>query len=295
MNNLIKWLRKKKAEDTILTHILKLGLAIGQKSWVHAILSAILGIIIPIFFDNKNFILFSLCFIILILDIMYSYLCSSYQKIMYEKRKFASEILSDESSLLKSMLIEMENNNGWRNKIFKTVSDLVCEKLYQNFKEVFNCETRIAIEYTFNKNTRTSQSTKFVKMSGRRSHSRLTVKRPLKLEERKKYYSYKIFIRNNLGVNILTEKDLQNEKLWYRNPSNSTNVKKYIGIAVSIYDESEVKFILEIDFLDDFIFGENNDENDIKVFIEQYLMAYINIISISYILNLNNKREIPEV
>lgn len=295
MNNLIKWLRKKKVEDTILTHILKLGLIIGQKTWVHAITSATLGIIIPILFDNGHFILFSLCFIILILDIMYSYLCSSYQKIMYEQRKFASEILSDESSLLKSILIEMENNNGWKGKIFKTVSDLVCEKLYQNFKEVFNCETRIAIEYTFNKNIKNLQYAKYVKMSGRRSHSRSTVKKPIKLDAREKYYSYKIFINNNHGVNILSENDIQNEKIWYKNPSNNTDIKKYIGIAVSIYDEHEVKFILEIDFLDNFIFGENNNDDDIKVFIEQYLMAYINIISISYLLNLNSKREMPEV
>ncbi len=86
-----------------------------------------------------------------------------------------------------------------------------------------------------------------------------------------------------------------NQEIWYKNPNNNTNIKKYIGIAVSIYDENDVKFILEIDFIDDFIFGDNNDDADIKSFIEQYLMSYINIISISYLLNLNNKKEIPEV
>lgn len=56
-----------------------------------------------------------------------------------------------------------------------------------------------------------------------------------------------------------------------------------------------MKFILEIDFLDDFDFGEDNSDNDIKTFINQYLMAYINIVSIAYLLNLNKQKEIPEV
>lgn len=293
MIRIIKWLRKKRSEDTTFTQILKLGLSIGKKSWVHAIISSILGIIIPILFDKNHFILFAMCIIFLILDIVYAYICNTYEKNMFEQRKFASQILSDESSLLRSILIEIENNINWKNKIFSTVSNLVCEKLYQNFKEVFNCETRIAIEYIFNRNTKNSQITKFVKMVGRRSPQRSTTKKPIELEKRKQYFSYQIFINNNTGVNILNEEDINNTDTWYKNPKNTVDVKKYIGIAVSFYDENEVKFILEIDFIDDFTFGDNNDDNDIKTFIEQYLMAYINIVSISYLLNLNNKGEIP--
>ena len=48
----------------------------------------------------------------------------------------ASEILSDQSSLLKSIVIEIENNRSWKTKIFKTVADLVCEKIYTNIKEL---------------------------------------------------------------------------------------------------------------------------------------------------------------
>lgn len=69
-------------------------------------------------------------------------------------------------------------------------------------------------------------------------------------------------------------------------------MKKYIGIAVNVYDENEVKFILEIDLLHDYMFGENDDNNDIKLFIEKYLMSYINLLSISYLLNLNNNKKI---
>ncbi len=186
MRKIKKWLDKRKIEDTTLTQILKLGYSIGQKSWIHALVSASFGIIIPILFDNKRFIWFSIFLIILFLDIIYAYICNTYQNTSYTQRKFASEILIDESSLLKSIVIEIENNNGWKDRIFKTVSDLVCEKLYQNFKEVFNCETRIAVEYIFNKNTKASQNIKHVKMSGRRSSKRSTVKRSVALENRKK-------------------------------------------------------------------------------------------------------------
>lgn len=295
MNKFVKWLNKKKIEETTFTQILKLGYSIGKKSWIHAVISAFLGIIVPIFFDKKYYILFGVFLFILILDIIYAYICNNYQNKSFIQRKFASAMLADESSLLKSIVIEMENNNGWKNKIFKTVSDLVCEKIYQNFKEIFNCETRVAVEYIFNKNTKTSQNVKHVKMSGRRSKKRSTVKKSVDLEKRKKYYSYKIFINNNNGINILSEEELLNQEIWYRNPSNNTNIRRYIGIAVSIYDENDVKFILEIDFIDDFIFGNNNDDADIKLFIEQYLMSYINIITISYLLNLNSRKEIPEV
>lgn len=295
MSKLVKWLNKKRAEDTVLSQILKLGYSVGKKSWLHTVISALLGIVIPIFFDKGKMASFSISVLILVLDIIYAYICSSYQKISYTQRKFAFEILTDQSSLLKSIVIDIENNDGWKNKIFKTVSDLVCEKIYQTFKEVFNCETRVAVEYVFNKNTKTGQNVKHVKMSGRRSSTRATVRKSMALEKREKYYSYKIFINNNNGVNVLDIEEMQNQDVWYKNPRNTVDIKKYVGIAVSIYDENEVKFILEIDFIDDFSFGENNDNIDIKKFIEQYLMAYINIISISYLLNLNNKKEIPEV
>lgn len=292
---LFLWIEKHKTEETAFIQFLKLGFSIGKKSWIHTIISAILGIIIPILFDLNKYFLFSIFIFLMILDIIFAYICNEYSQLSYLKRKFAHEILSDQSSLLKSVLIEIENNNTWRNKIFKTVSDLVCEKIYQNFKEVFNCETRISVEYVFNKNTKTAQNVKYIKMSGRRSRKRSTVKKSVVFEKRKRYYSYKIFSNNNNGINILDEEKINNEDIWYKNPNHMTNIKKYIGIAVNVYDENEVKFILEIDFIGDFTFGENNNENEIKKFIEDYLTAYINLISIAYLLNLNNKKEIPEV
>ena len=295
MKKIYKWFDKHKNEDTSFVQFLKLMYSIGQKSWIHTMISAILGIIIPILYENETYFLFCICIIFTILDILFAYMCNEYYQISYLKRKFAQEILSDQSSLLKSVLVEIENNNSWKTKVFRTVSDLVCEKIYLNFKEVFKCETRVAVEYIFNKNTKSDNNVKHIKMSGRRSNKRSTVKKSVVFEKRKKYYSYKIFLNNNNGVNILDEEKINDGNVWYKDPSHITKVKKYVGIAVNVCDENEVKFILSIDFMDDFTFGDNNDETEVKQFIEEYLTAYINLISISYLLNLNNKKEIPEV
>lgn len=295
MRKLFLWIEKHKSEDTALIQFIKLGYSIGQKAWIHTMASAILGITIPLLFDKGNYILFGALIFLMILDILFAHVCNKYSQLSYSNRKFAHEILSDQSSLLKSVLIEIENNSNWKSKIFKTVSDLVCEKIYQNFKEVFHCETRVSVEYTFNKSTKNTPNVKHIKMSGRRSNKRSTVKKSVAFEKRKKYYSYKIFLNNNNGINILDKEKINNGDIWYKHPNHMTDVKKYVGIAVSVYDESEVKFIFEIDFIDDFTFGGDNSEIDVKRFIEDYLTAYINLISISYLLNLNNKKEIPEV
>lgn len=194
MNKLNKWLLKKKSEDTALTQFLRLAYFFGQKSWVHTTLSAIFGITIPLLFEHGHKVLFIVLLFIMVLDIIYVYICDSYKKGIQPQQNFAFNVLSNQSSLLKSVAIEIENNKDWKNKIFKTVSDLVCEKIYQDFKDVFNCETRVAVEYIFNKtNNSTSSCTKYVKMSGRRSNKRATVKKSIMLEKRKNIIHIKYF------------------------------------------------------------------------------------------------------
>lgn len=296
MKRIFEWLYRKRNEDNALTQFLKLGYALGRITWLHTVVSAGLGIAIPIFYEMGNMYLFWGFISIMVIDILFVALCNSYQKSLYTKRQFSSSLLLEQSSLLKSIVIEIENNKNWKNTIFKTVSELVCEIIYRSFKEILNCETRISIEYIFNKQSRSSASSeRYVKMSGRRSHQRSTVKKSMPLNRRNKYFSYQIFANNNCGINILEESQINNASVWYKNPNNNVDVKRYIGIAVSIYDDTDVKFILQIDCLDDINFGDNNSDEDIKNFIEQYLMSYINIVSLSYLLNLNNKKEIAEV
>ena len=171
------------------------------------------------------------------------------------------------------MSIFVENDFNWKSKIYKTTSEMVCEKIYNIFKEVFKCETRISVEYTFQKASATKKPEKQVRMAGRKSRHRSQTRKAIPLERKKNYYSYQIFINNNLGMNILRENEIQNDSIWYNNPDNNVNIKHYIGIAVSVFNNEEVNFILQIDFLYDFKFGKNDTEEEIKKFVDTYLLC----------------------
>ena len=56
-----------------------------------------------------------------------------------------------------------------------------------------------------------------------------------------------------------------------------------------------MNFILQIDFLDEFKFGKHDSEEEIKNFVDQYLLSYVNIVTLAYLLNLNSKKELNEV
>lgn len=295
-DKIINWIEDQKNDETILTHVLKIAYIMGKKQWIHAIITSLSGIFIPILWEKEKWILFGISLFIMILDILYAYVCTEYQSYLFVQRRFASELLSEQSALIKSINIEIQNNPNWKSTIFKTVSGLVCGEIYRIFKEILKCEVRVSIEYVFNKlSNTTSKTEKHIKMAGRKSHNRGTVKKSIPLSKRNRYYSYKIFINNNRGINVLEEEQLKNAAIWYKNPANSTNVKKYIGIAVSLDDEEDVRFILQIDCLDDNILEEYSKDDDIRQFIEKHFMTYINIVSLAYLLNLNRKKEIPEV
>lgn len=293
--NIFDWLDSIKKEDTGLVQFLKWCYSIGKISWIHTLISATAGILIPILYDKKQYKYMVLVIVVAILDLFYSYICNKYQKKLFISRKFTSELLEEFSSLIKSLSIFVENDSNWKSKIYKTTSEMVCEKIYNIFKEVFKCETRISVEYTFQKASATKKPEKQVRMAGRKSRHRSQTRKAIPLERKKNYYSYQIFINNNLGMNILRENEIQNDSIWYNNPDNNVNIKHYIGIAVSVFNNEEVNFILQIDFLDDFKFGKNDTEEEIKKFVDTYLLSYVNVIALSYLLNLNGKKELIEV
>lgn len=294
-NRIFGWLESKKNEDSGLVQFFKWCYSIGKISWIHAVVSACSGILIPIFYEQKNWKIMSLAIVIAILDIIYAYICNEYQKQLFISRKFTSELLEEFSSLIKSLSIFVENDVDWKSKIYRTTSEMVCEKIYNIFKEVFKCETRISVEYTFQKKFSTKKPEKQIRMAGRKSRHRSMTRKSIPLELKNKYYSYQIFVNNNKGMNILSADKIQDKTVWYKNPENNVNVKRYIGIAVSVFNNDEVNFILQIDFLDDYKFGKNDSEEDIKSFVDKYLLSYINIVTLSYLLNLNGKKELIEV
>ena len=181
---ILTWVENHKNDDGALVQFIRWCYFIGQKSYIHTIMSALLGILAPILYEQGKKRLFYLFLILIILDGIYAYICNEYSKEAYKKRKFAHEILSNQSTLLKSITVEIENNNNWKGKIFKTVSDLVCENIYQNFKGIFQCNTRVSVEYVFNKNFKNAKSEKHIKMVSRRSGKRSIVKKSVELEKK---------------------------------------------------------------------------------------------------------------
>ena len=210
MNRVWDWIDKIKNEDNGLVSFLKWCYSIGKISWIHAVISAAAGILIPIFLDKAYYKSMAVAIIVAILDILYAYICNEYQKKLFISRKFTSE-----------------SQSLWKKK--------------------------------------------------------------------QQYYSYQIFVNNNKGMNILEAKEIQNKSIWYKNPENNVDVKRYIGIAVSVLDDEKVNFILQIDFLDEFKFGKHDSEEEIKNFVDQYLLSYVNIVTLAYLLNLNSKKELNEV
>lgn len=295
MNKVWDWIDKIKNEDSGFASFLKWCYAIGKISWIHALVSAAAGILIPIFFEKNCYKSMVGAIVIAILDILYAYICNEYQKKLFISRKFTSELLEEFSSLIKSLNIFVQNETEWKSKIFRTTSEMVCEKIYSIFKEVFKCETRISVEYVFQKTIQNRNPVQHVKMAGRKSRHRSKTRKSVPLEKKRKYYSYQIFVNNNKGMNILESEKIHDPNIWYKNLENNVDVKKYIGIAVSVLDDEKVNFILQIDFLDDFKVGKKDSEEEIKNFVDQYLLSYVNIVTLAYLLNLNSKKELNEV
>lgn len=286
-----KFLGKYRNKDTSLALFIKLVYSFGLKTWIHGIISALSGIFTAMLFERDHIFWGIVALVITILDVFYSHVCHEYSKKQFEQRKFAAEILEGESSLINSVFYLMQTNPSWKKDIFKNTSQIVCDRLYETFKNTFSCKTRVSVEFVFDKLVKEANE-KYFQISGRNSNHITTFKSAVKAETRKQYYSYKIFINDNLGVNILKEDDIRKENGWYK---SNVNVKHYIGIAVSADNPKSVAFILQIDFLDDFSFGENNNNDDIKDFVNKYILTYVNTLKMAYLLGLNKNKKISEV
>lgn len=107
------WIDKIKNEDSGFASFLKWCYAIGKISWIHALVSAAAGILIPIFFEKNCYKSMVGAIVIAILDILYAYICNEYQMKLFISRKFTSELLEEFSSLIKSLNIFVQNETEW--------------------------------------------------------------------------------------------------------------------------------------------------------------------------------------
>lgn len=296
IDSFYNYLEKLKSKDGLLTNVAKIIFIVGKQGWVHSIISLIMGVIISMFLD-KDKVIFAIIFIaIAVLDILWAAVCTNYHKRMYVDRRFSTQLLTEQSSLIKSLVIDIQSSDraNWRKHIFRTCSELACTKIYNIFKDVFKCETRVSVEFILEKPDKNGKLQKFVQMAGRKSISRDKGRKPILIDKKEKFYSSKIFLNNNKGLNIRRPSEIDNADMWFQH--NNHDVKFYWGIAVCAIEEPHVDFILQIDFFEeelDFI-DKTNDE-EIRKFIERNLTAYVNLIHLSYLLSLNGKKQIEEV
>lgn len=285
-----------KDKDTLFIQICKVLYTFEINAIPHIILSILLGIFVPILWEANVIWSLVLLFFFILENIFYC-ICEKYHVRTFEERKFAADILADQSALSNSIAILLHDSNNWKNEIYKKTSDMVCTKLHEEFKSVYKCDVRVSIEYTFEKEIGGAREL-CRKMAGRCSNDRAQPKRSTKLSARYQYYSYKIFADNAVGIHYLDEKDINGEesstKKWFKNPRHNINVVQYIGLANSLNDQ-DVLFILQIDFLERFNFGKNNTEKEVTNFVNAYLKPYVNIISIAYLLGRNKHGMVGEV
>ena len=296
MRKIYKYFRENREKDNIFIGFVRTVYKIGTIKWLHSIIVTVLSIIIPFTYSSRYYKTTIALGLLLLIDIILDCICSEYQSIIYIERRFAEKMIQNQSSLMNSINIEMQNNKNWKKTIFRKTSELVCGKIYSIFKEVLNCETRVSVEYVFDdkiKNSKDNKTEHKIKMAGRKSLNRDICKKAIPFEERKKYFSYKIFYNNSKEINILQKEEINNSEIWYK---NTTDVLKYFGIAVSVRDKNKVDFILQIDCLDKLEMGDTMDTVEgMKNFINQYLMFYIRVLSLAYYLNLNPNKEIGDV
>lgn len=303
--NIFKRLNEIREEDSFKTQLMKMVFALGKITWVHNTISVLLTILIPIVF-KFNILASIILVLVLVGDFFYAYICSEYSKELYTRRRISAETLIETSSLINSTRIYIENENNWRNKVFGKVSQIACEKIYRLFKELYHCETRVSVEYVFNKNNKKDKNKEktFVKMAGRKSKNREAVKKAKPLETRKGYYSYGIFMKNGVEGDeksavsereliVLRKDDIKESSKW--NYNNQPDINYYIALPVSFYGEKEVRFVLQVDIVDEFTFGKESSDEDIRMFVEENISPFLNELSLAYVLNTSNKNKMIEV
>lgn len=293
---LFNWLDNNKEKETLLVQFCKLLYSFEIEAIPHIVISIILGIFVPILWEISK-VWSIVLLIIFVLENIFYCTCEKYHMRVFDERKFAANILADQSALTNSIAILIHDSNNWKNEIYKKTSDMVCAKIHEEFKTIYKCDVRVSVEYTFEKDF--SGIKKICrKMAGRCSGDRVQAKNSTILSSRKEYYSYKIFKDNMVGIHYLEEKDINDTnpetKKWFKNPKHNVNVVQYIGLANS-FNDIDVSFILQIDFLEHFDFGKDNTEDEVSKFINAYLKPYVNTISVAYLLGRNKHGVVGEV
>ena len=93
MKKLYSYFRKRRDENNTLINIVKRLYAIGTKKWIHSLTVTVLSIIIPFAISNHYCKTSIALFFILLLDILFDYVCAGYQKGVYIERQFSDQMI----------------------------------------------------------------------------------------------------------------------------------------------------------------------------------------------------------
>lgn len=286
------WLDIHKNEDHIFVQILELVYTIEICTFPHVVVSAVIGMIVPIVWGKSLGWSIFLLALFLAENVGYC-ICESYHDRAYEQRKLTEDILRDQSNLMSSMSILIHDTSDWKTQVFKKTSQQVCEKIREMFLVVFNSHTRVSVEYTFEKESNQNRII-YRKMAGRTSDNRSEVKKATELSSREGYYSHKIFSEKLIRTHYLTEREINDDHVWYKNPAHTAKVIQYVALVHS-FNDADISFILQIDFLGRFSFGDNESGEEVEYFVNTYLKPYVNVVSIAYLLGCNENGKMDEV
>lgn len=64
------------------------------------------------------------------MDILWATVCTDYHKQMYVDRRFSTQLLTEQSSLIKSLVIDIQSSDraNWRKHIFEHAQNLLVQK-----------------------------------------------------------------------------------------------------------------------------------------------------------------------
>ncbi len=268
------WLDKVKQKNNLWSNTLRFLYSWGKIEWLWDIIGNLILLFIPICWIPS----FKLAIVLLCLFpfcVAFKYICLNYKKHSEYESSRIFRVLDLQSEAISSIACLVEESPTWQDEIFQRTSEIVCSKIHDLFLSELDLKTRVSVEYVEH---RTENN--FIIMVGRQSYRRQNGKRTKVLSEKKAYFIYKVFENNNEGVNILEKAELKDENYWHRN--HDVDVRAYWGIAVAD-NQRDVKFVIQIDFLDDL----KMDEQASMEFIKLYLNTFTQTLRFAYLQDSN--------
>lgn len=268
-----------KHKDKIFINLLRLVYSIFRSEFVSYIVLTIITLFIPVVFQSDDKTPFWILITLFIIISALKYLCFSYKKHCEHQTNRIFRTLDLQSETVSSINYLILSTPKWQKNFFEKTCEIVCSKVKELFSAELNLKTRVSVEYVHSNN---KNNQKMIKMVGRQSSSRQNASREKLFADKKKYYIYKIFDCNNSGENILRKQEIDEPQNWFTNKLHNVKVNEYWGIAIE--ENNIVKFVLQIDFLDE----TKMKDSEIHSFIKDNLRTFIQIIRMSYLIEIEN-------